>query len=414
VLDSPAVTREGALAVVDARGRRFEIWRDPADRPEMSTGAAAAASHLLRAIGYFTPGVWALDVSQAEFALHDATDEALLAALVRGGPRVSGWRFRAGVVRWPIGTDVGPTAPSGGRPDDPNDRVRHEDRRTLRALKLVFGWLGMRQADASVLRDAYVGAPGRGHLVHYVAGLGDAFGAGDVVRPLPPRDDDRDLAGQNVWITLATLGLYQQKPRLTPERWPSIGEYRETWSPAAFQTGPPIEPLDRLLPADAYWAAKRIAAQRPAVLVRALDAGHYHDDSARSLLQELVRERQIIAVRWGFAQVTPCEVEHLEPGDERIKPALVLRDEALSLGIVEAPSTRYAVELVDDAGRRLEEPLRIRMSEGALFPVRLPESAPGYLVVRVRASRSGSDAPRAMEVHLVHEAKKWRVVGVVH
>jgi hypothetical protein len=54
------------------------------------------------------------------------------------------------------------------------------------------------------------------------------------------------------------------------------------------------------------------------------------------------------------------------------------------------------------------------MSEGALFPVRLPESAPGYLVVRVRASRSGSDAPRAMEVHLVHEAKKWRVVGVVH
>lgn len=415
LIPGPAVTHEGALAVMDARGRRFEVWRDPPDRNEMSTGAAAAANHLLRAMGYLTPGVWALDIARADLLLRAPGDQAAVDALVKSGPPVKGWKFRVGVVRWPIGTDLGPTPPSGSRLDDPNDRVPHEDRRTLRALKLIFGWLGMTQGDATVFRDAYLGAPGQGHLVHYVAGLGGAFGANDVVRPHPPRDDDGDLAGQNVWITLATLGLYQQRLRLTPERWPAIGEYRETFTPADFQTGPPIEPLDRLLPADAYWAAKRVASLRPAAIVKALDAGHYRDDSARALLQELIRDRQVLAVRWGFAQVTPCEVDRLVQGSEQMpRAALVLRDEALSMGILDAPSTRYRIELMDENGKAVAPTARIRMSEGALFPIRLPETAPHYLVVRVRASRSRRDAPGAMEVHLTHEGPKWRVVGVVH
>ena len=313
LLDGPAVTREDALAVMDARGRRFELWRDPPDRPEMATGGAAAASHLLRALGYATPGVWAADVARADFVLHDAGDNVALLGLFHHGPPAVTGRFRVAATRWPIGVDLGPTPATGTRSDDPNDRVPHEDRRTLRALRLVFGWLGMTDAGSQVLRDVYLGAPGSGHVVHYLAGLGGALGADAVVRALTPRDDDSDLADRNVWITLATLGLYHPKPRLTPERWPSVGEYRETWAPDQFQTSPPLVPIDRASPADLYWAAKRISSVPTTAIVRALDAGHYHDDSARALLGELVRERQRLAVRWGFAQVTPCEVERLEP-----------------------------------------------------------------------------------------------------
>jgi hypothetical protein len=413
LLDAPAVTHDKAVSVIDARGRRFEVWRDPPDRPGMATGAAAAAAQILREIGYFTPGVWANDLGASSFVVRDAGDTAALEALVRSGPPPSSGVFRVGITRWPIGTDIGPTPSTDVRKDDPNDRVRHEDRRTLRALKLVFGWLGQTQADASVLRDVYVGAPGRGHVVHYIAGLGGALGADAVVRPAPPRDDDTDLTSVNVWITLGTLGLYRQKPRLTPERWPSLGEYRETWAPEAFHTSPPIEPLDRALPADLYWAAKRIAALRTTFLVRALDAGHYDDDSARSLLQSLIRDRQRAAVVWGFAQVTPCEVERLAQPGRDTAAALVLRDAAVSLGVVVATSSQYRVDMVDDAGRAIAEPRRIELSGGALFPVVLPENAPGYVVIRVRLYRSGRAAPRSMEVHLVHRPGSWRVVGVV-
>jgi hypothetical protein len=415
LLAAPAVTHEGGLAVVDARGRRFEIWRDPPDRLEMATAAGAVAARLLRALGYFTPGVWATDLSAADFVIRDADDSGAVAALIHAGPRpgLTGL-FRVGATRWPIGADLGPTPPTGKRADDPNDRVPHEDRRTLRALKLIFGWLGMTQGDATVLRDVYVGAPGRGHVLHYLAGLSGALGADAVVRPRPPRDDDSDLAGQNVWITLGTLGLYQQKPHLTPEQWPSIGEYRETWSPKDFSTGPPFEPMDRALPPDLYWAARRIAGLRTADLVRALDAGHYHDDSARALLQDKLRDRQRNAVRWAFSQVTACEVERLDQAGHQTPAVLILRDEATSLGVVDALTKLYEIELVDDTGHRLGDRQRLALSGGALFPVRLPEVAPGYVVVRVRASRETGVAPRAMEVHLVHAGPAWRVVGVMH
>jgi hypothetical protein len=69
--------------------------------------------------------------------------------------------------------------------------------------------------------------------------------------------------------------------------------------------------------------------------------------------------------------------------------------------------------MVDPAGRPIVAPRRIEMSGGLLFPVPLPEPAPGYVVGRLRLYRSGRAAPRAMEVHLVHQGAAWKVVGVV-
>jgi hypothetical protein len=410
MLDVPAVTREHAITVLDARGRRFEIWRDPPDRAEMATGAAAVASHLLRVVGYFTPGVFTSDLALSDFAVGDAKQMAALRAVVAAGPAPWKARFRVALTRWPIGLDVGPTPSSDVRADDPNDRVPHEDRRTLRALKLIFGWLGMTETDASVLRDAYVGEPGRGHLVHFIAGLAGALGADAVVRPIAAKDDDSDLSSRNVWVTLGTLGLYDEKQRLTSRRWPAIGEYRAAWVPAEFHTSPPIAPMDRLLPGDAYWAAKRIARVRTPDIDEAIAAAQYHDPTARAALVDLLRVRQAIAIRWGLSQVTPCEVERLEQGADG-GAALILRDEAPTFGISPAAAASFRVELVDASGVRLADPTTLVLSGATIFPVRLPPTAPSYVVVRVWGNRVVS-TPRAMEVHLARDPR-WKVVGVV-
>jgi hypothetical protein len=410
LLDTRAVTREHALAVLDARGRRFEIWRDPPDRAEMATGAAAVASRLLRDIGYYTPGVFTADLAPADFERTDDHQRAVLRAFVDGGPAPWKARFRVALTRWPIGVDIGPTIPTGERTDDPNDRVPHEDRRTVRALKLIFGWLGMTEADETVLRDGYVGEPGRGHVVHFIPGLGGALGADAVVRPLAAKDDDSDLASRNVWITLVTLGLYDQKQRLTSRRWQAVGEYRPSFLPGDFHTSPPIAPMDRLLPADAYWAAKRIALLGTPELEEALDAGRYHDPTARAALLDLLRVRQAIAIRWGLSQVTPCEVERLEQSADG-SAALILRDEAPALGIALGSTTSYRVEIEDDAGARIGEPTRLELSGATIFPVRVAASVPRYVVVRVWGNHGGG-APRPMEVHLSRDPR-WRVVGIV-
>jgi hypothetical protein len=405
-LEVPASSRAGALRVSDAAGRFFEIWRDPVDRPEMSTAAAAAASRIVRALGWYTPGVWVGDVAWSDFDLRTSADHDAMHALFKAGPKPVNGRYRAGFVRWPIGVDLGPTHAFDRRVGDGNDRVAHLDRRTLRALAVVFEWLGVGRLGAGVLRDAYVGAPGAGHVVHFIVDLGGALGADDVRRPEKPRDDDTDLAGRNIWVTMGTLGLYTPNVVPTQQRWPSIGEYGVLLDPPPFRTGPPFEPMDRLLPSDAYWIAKRIAALPAELIAAALDTGRMSDASARARLGEIVQARRLAVVARAFAGVTPIEVDRVASG------TVLLRDEAVQRGFASAAASRYRVDIVDDRGERL---FRAEVAPGGpRFAVPMPARAPDYAVLRITAVRDGKDAPRPMEAHLRRRAGGWALAGVRH
>jgi hypothetical protein len=281
----------------------------------------------------------------------------------------------------------------------------------VRALRVLFGWLGVQRLGAEVLRDVYVGAPGRGHVVHYVAGLQGAFGADAVTQPPASEGDDSDLIHHNPWITLGTLGMYRQADPPVQRRWLSLGAYDERLSPATFRTSPPFEPMDRLLPADAYWASKRLAEIPPAAIDGALDAARLGDPSARARLAEVIQARRILLLRWGFDQVTACEVERVEQAGAGRPARVVLRDEATLRGLSTAP--RYRVELIDEQGERIAVTRTIAPG-GAIFAVELPGSAPDYVVVRVMAERAWRGDARAFEAHLVRRGGGWRVVGVVH
>jgi hypothetical protein len=411
VLPAPALTRADALAVVDARGRSFELWRDPPDRPEMATAAGAVASHLLRALGYLVPGTWAEELAWSDFSIRDPADHDAMLAFFRAGPGPRAGRFRVGVTRWPLGADLGPTPAFEMRPDDPNDRVQHPERRTLRAFGVILPWLGVSRLGPSVLRDAYAGVPGRGHVVHYVLDTSGAFGADAVVRAEAQRADDGDLAERDPWVTMGTLGLYT--PRITPTqtRWPALGAYDERLPRAPFQTSPPFEPIDRLTPADAYWAAKRMVRLGPGVIEAALDAGRFSDPSARARLAAALRARRLSLVGAAFGGVTPCEVEGIVPGGQGTEATLVLRDEAVQRGFAQAASSSYRLEVIGADGAPVAGPVEVA-PRTARWAVPLPARGPAYRVLRVTALRSGREAPRAVEVHVVKRREGWAVIGI--
>lgn len=402
-----ATTRAGALRVVDARGRFYEVWRDPPDRPEMSTGAAAVASRLLRAIGYRVPGTWAIDLTRADFSTPEAADRAAVRALLAAGPPASDGRYRVGLVRWPIGVDLGPTHPFDRRVGDGNDRVPHLDRRTLRSLRAAFAWLSVDRLGAGLLRDAYVGAPGSGHVAHWIVYLGGALGADAVVRTEKPREDDADLVGRNAWITLATLGVYAPKVQPTQTRWPALGEIGPALGAAPFQTSPPFEPFDRMRAGDAYWMAKRVAALPPDVFADALAAGRYSDPEARARLAGILSARRNALLALAFSAVTPLDVEGVA-GD-----SVTLRDEAAARGFAIAATTRYEVTILDERGTAVNA-LRAAAPREPRFAVVLPRETPAYAILRITAVRDGRAAPRPMEVHVVRRARGWAIVGVRH
>jgi hypothetical protein len=405
-LPAPTRSLDDGLAVVDARGARFEIELDPPDRPEMRSASAAIASRLLRAVGYAAADAWAIDLGADDLVAPRAGPTAeRLAAWLAPARRAADGRLRVSATRWPVGQDLGSTPASEARLDDPNDRVAHRDRRLLRAFQVVTAWLRLPSAGQRHFRDAYVGEPGRGHVAHLVTGLGGALGASRVIRPGDVVDDE---APTDPLEQLGSLGLWRAPRVPTQLALPALGEIDERAPLGHATPWPPYEPADRALPGDLYWAAKRVAAVGSRAIERAVAAGRMSDPAASERLVAILRARQREVVARYYAAVTPCEPLRLDEG------ALVLRDEALRLGLKPEERRRYLVERLDGEGRALA-PEELVTAEGSLVRVEVPRTdvPDDYLVVRVAVVRDGR-AGAPLTVHLRAERGFLEVLGVRH
>jgi hypothetical protein len=410
---------DDALPVRDARGVAYLLVRDPPDRPEMATGAAVVASRLLRALGWITAETSLVEVARKDVVAarlpalpgKPASPEpptAAVEAFFHPEKGVASERLRVAAVEWPVGIDLGPTPSTGTRKDDPNDTIAHTERRTLRALGTVGAWLRLRRMGKSTLRDAYVGVPGQGHVLHVLVRLDAALGAGSVVRPQDLNDPDpEDLDGLR---DLVTLGLAPKNVPPTQTRWPALGELDEVLLAHDARPSPPIDAVDRVQPADAYWAAKRVMALPDSVIGAALDAARYKDPAVRAELGRLVAARRVAVFAKATDAVTPCEVERVT--GER----LTLRDEAVRFGVVPATARRYGVLLVDADGEALARPVGTHPTAG-LFQVDLRpalRAAVPYFIVTVLAFTDGHAAPRRFEAHFVRGEGGVKLVGVRH
>jgi hypothetical protein len=405
----PAESEQPGLSVTDARGLRYELRRDQKERPELVSASAAVASRLLAAIGYRTPEVHVVTVAATD--LKEVSDKKAAEAasdLLREGSAPTGDRYRVRATRWPVGIDLGPTPVAGVRAEDPNDRVPHAERRTLRAIGLPLYWMGLRRLPPYALHDSYVGEPGKGHLVHYIVAFDDAFGAEAVGREAEARlGGEGKYLNENALTALLTLGLRRRSAPPVQTRWLALGDFDPLAAPEDFATSPPYEPMDLVRPADTYWMAKRLAAVPPDAITAALAAGHFSDASARARAAEVMDARRTRALAWAFAQVTPAEVERVDAAH------LTLRDQANVRKIRSLVAERYAVSFLDDTGARVAPPIFVKVPDVAVA-IPLPPGAPAYLIVRALAMRARGRAPRAVEVHLFKDKAGMRVLGVVH
>lgn len=412
VLAEPPRAGRSGFSVVDARGQIYELRVDPADRPGMKTAAEAIASRLAWAFGYRTPEVFVTRVGLQDFVTDERSkrgDGTLVdfEALLRTGPPPVGNRYRVSATAWPAGIDVGPSPIATTRDDDPNDLVPHRDRRTLRALQVFGAFVKLRRIGPHSIADLYVGPHGQGHLEHYLVGLDAALGAADVVRP---GDPEPEIPALSPLVSLVTLGLARAPKRVpTQTEMPAVGEFSPDLSPSHFAPPDPYEPIERILPTDGYWAAKRLASISRRLIVAAVRAAELDDPVAGAyLVDTLDARRQALMAHW-YAQVSPLEVAGTRGGD------LLIADRAIIDGVAKVQGSAYTIRFFDEEGSEVGKAQRWQAS-GKRF--RLPLSAElrklPYLVVRIVARRDGKASPRAFEVHWMQTEGKGRVVGVRH
>ncbi|MEO7092098.1 MAG: hypothetical protein ABI175_02530, partial [Polyangiales bacterium] len=168
----------------DAKGDKYLLKFDEARRPEMETGAHVIGQHLLWAAGYNVPQDYLAFIRRedivvspkatAKNALGEKTplkaadfDRALEPMY-----RTPEGKFRVLASRYLPGKPIGPYSRSGRRGDDPNDRIDHEKRRSLRGQVALFAWINHTDIQEDNTLDVFV----KDHVVHYLIDFGKAFG----------------------------------------------------------------------------------------------------------------------------------------------------------------------------------------------------------------------------------------------
>jgi hypothetical protein len=400
------------FTVKDAKGDKYLIKFDRKDNPEMQTGAAASIVRLFWAMGYNVPSDNVFVLRRSDLVIDpkatykDDRDEKHpfleehLQAVFDTSPRLPDGSWRALSSELLPGKPVGGSSPEGVRKDDPNDRIPHEHRRTMRGLRVFAAWLGHTDVKLDNTFDAYVEEDGRKFVRHYLIDFGEALGGhwGE-----KKRDED---GYEHYWDWQAqpkgfiTFGLWKRKweDRIkTP--WPAVGAFAVAdFEPEEWREAYPYFPFFEMDDADAYWAAKIAMRFERRHIEAAVAAGQYTDPAAARYLVETIIGRQ--------RKIGQAYLERATAFDElTIRPGALC---GIDLGIKHGLATSGTLEVHDDDDDDVVQ--RVALGRDGRACVRIPDDA-SYTVMRLRTVRSNGARPM-MQVHL-KGGPAARVLGVV-
>lgn len=403
------------LVIEDHQGRRFVIKFDSPYFPELASAADMICSKFFYALGYNTPENYIVHFRRENLSVkagvvwRDATGkrrtltEKAVNEMLKRQPKNHNGNYRALASRWITGTLVGPFSYKGTRSDDPNDIVRHEDRREMRGLRVFGAWLNHTDTKQMNTMDTLVTENGYQYIKHYLIDFGSTLGS------------DADLP-KNAWRghvypfspgTLAaaqilTLGVYT--PAWLRANYPKFlgaGAFEyETFDPEAWIPDYPNPAFLMMDDEDAFWAAKQVLAFRDDEIRAIVETGEFSDPNAASWVAEcLIQRRNKIAQTW-LAKLLPFDNFRIENG------RLAFDDLAAIYGLPSTPSWDmrwYAYN--NDSGTMHRTPLGV----GAKIP---PGGTGGYLAAVIQCVAPDVSCRRFLTIFMRPTGSGYEVVGV--
>jgi hypothetical protein len=333
--NSTPPSKEGAWTIVGAKSdgvtpgfviqdihqNQYLLKFDPPDYPELSSAADVIGSKFFYALGYFTPENYVVHFRQEDFAIppgatwKDASGRVhrltmlAVSKLLEAQPKDSAGRYRALASRWVQGQVVGPFSYSGTRSDDPNDTIRHEDRRVLRGLRVFAAWLNHQDTRSINSMDALVTADGRRFLRHYLIDFGSILGSAGFTQKEPWMGHQYAIARPEAFRQMFTFGFYlppwmrSHYPKLT-----GAGLFdARSFDPVNWKSNYPNPAFLLMDDEDAFWAAKQVGAFTDEEIRAIVQTGEYTDSRTADWIAEcLIQRRDKIMAAW-FGRVLPID-----------------------------------------------------------------------------------------------------------
>ncbi len=309
------------FSIRDARGGAYLIKFDPPGHLGMTTGAGVICDRILYAAGYNVPDdavvifdrndlVLGEDVKiKTEDGSRRSMTEDDLGRIFTKVDRLPDGRIHAISSKYLEGTPIGPFDYHGRRKDDPNDLVRHEDRRELRGLAVFSAWLGHHDTKQHNSLDTFVGDGGTGYVRHHLIDFASTLGAG--AKGLIPRYNYEYTFDPEAMVHRAlALGLYEDPWRRLkrPEGVDEVGylESRE-FELTGFKPVQPNSAFANLTDRDGYWAAKIISAFTDGHLRAIVEQAGFRNPEATRYVARVLGERRDKIARYFFDRVAPLD-----------------------------------------------------------------------------------------------------------
>lgn len=344
------------LRVQDSLGARYLIKFDPAAYPELASGAELIATKVLWAAGYHVPENYVLRFDLNRLILREGapsppqgkegalTQQGLRDLIAHVNPYPDG-TIRALFSRIIEGEPIGPFSYQGRRQDDPNDRVEHQRRRSLRGLWLLSAWLNNVDTRDANTFDVFLPDPKRpeqGQVKHYLLDFGDALGSAGTQPKYIGEGYEGRLDWPQMLHSLFTAGLWYRR-WLPVQRSPyrAVGVFEsQVFEPAGWRPSIPNPAFEASDPLDTYWAAALIARFDVDDLVAIVKEAQYSDPGAEAWILRVLLQRQYSILSWAFERVLPLD-------DAQVQGAYTvqLSDLAVRAGLLGADQVGYSWQL---------------------------------------------------------------------
>lgn len=410
---------------------KFMLKADSLEEPERATGATAIASRIYHAFGYysacdtviyFRPSLLKLKAGLTVTNNQGVTkpfDQAALDAALKNASR------RDGLVRmvassWLPGKPIGPYTYDGKRSDDPNDVIRHEDRRELRGGRLVSAWVNHFDSREQNTLDVFVPADpknksGPGYVLHYIIDMGDCFGSvwsdDGMTRRL---GSAYMLDFPYVAEDFLTLGAIE-RPWERAQRTGGIFNYfsARDFDPEYWRGEYPNPAYGRMTEGDGAWAARIIARFDDELVAAFVSVGKYDAESTRYLIETLIQRRDAILRRY-LSRLSPLGDVRVEGGRllalDLARKTRVVPNESLS-----ARARVYRGAELSDSGPApvsvaLDSTVTTRLSHAAPDGGERDDAPSRYLVVDV--FNGYAEGPLRVHLYDLGPTRGFRLVGI--
>jgi hypothetical protein len=300
---------------------KFMLKTDPESEPDRATGATAIASRIYHAAGYhapcdtvvyFKPSLLKLAPGLTSTDNQGVTrpfDQAALDQVLRTASHRNGL-VRMVASSWLPGKPLGPFRYEGTRDDDPNDVIPHEDRRDVRAGRLLAAWLNHFDSREQNSMDVFMRAEGKkdgpGYVRHYLLDFGDCFGSRWAQDGISRRlgtsyvFDAGHIAED--FLTFGAIERPWERARLTG----GIFNYfsARDFDPEAWRGEYPNPAFMRMTEQDGAWMARILAYFGDELVTAAVKVGQYEPAAERYLIDTLLQRRDAILKRY-LSRVSP-------------------------------------------------------------------------------------------------------------